>query len=171
MLAALRKLLPQRVDFSLVVAIDYERDCGRELVLRPAIQRQESLAVDLEENRHHRALLAGSEFAVARRRQNAAVRKDLEIVADGLLGVGIEPETGRDFLLGHRRLLLRQALRRVRPTPWGAGCSAAAIAQASLPAKWWMNAPPLRPRCDARCRLVRLAYPPVGIIVKRQEAP
>ena len=40
MLAALRKLLPQRVDFSLVVAIDHKRQRGRELVLRAAVQRQ-----------------------------------------------------------------------------------------------------------------------------------
>src|SRR3984885_15903649 len=54
---------------------------------------------------------------------------------------------------------LGKALRRVRPTPGGAGCSGAAIAQAPLPAKWWMNAPPLRPRCDARCRLALAGIP------------
>ena len=48
-LAALRKLLPQGVDLSLVVAIDHERERRREFVMRAAVQRQETLAIDLED--------------------------------------------------------------------------------------------------------------------------
>ena len=172
MLAALRKLLPQRIDFSLVVAIDHERNRGRELVVRAAVQRQESLAVDLEENRHHRALLAGRELAVARRRQNAAVRKDREVVGDRLFGVEIEPETGRDFLLGHRRLLLRQGVkagqanasgRRVfRPSDYAEVLVGEMVDERAFvdPAEALAASPSL---------LMPHAYPPVGIIVKRRK--
>src|ERR1700722_18819851 len=94
-------------------------------------------------------------------------------MGDRVLGVGIEPETGRDFLLGHVVSSLGSALRRVRPTLQGAGCSAA-IARASLMAKWRKNAPLVSPAealAVGSSVLMLSTYQPVGTIVKRRRAP
>src|SRR5208283_5644309 len=101
--SALGKLLPQRVNLGLIVAIDDERKRGRELEMRSAVQRQELLTVDLEQDGHHRAGGTWSSGAVSRRRDDPAVLEDREVVGDRLLRLEIEPEAGRDLLRARHR--------------------------------------------------------------------
>jgi hypothetical protein len=70
-LAALAKPLPEFVDLRLRSAIDDQRDCRCECELRAAVERQEFLALDLEQNRHDRAGRTRAGLAVARRREDA----------------------------------------------------------------------------------------------------
>src|SRR5262249_774680 len=73
-----------------------------ELEERPAVERGERLAVELELDGQDRAggapvdLVAG--FAVAADRDDARVLEDARVVAGGLLGFVVEPQAGRDAM-------------------------------------------------------------------------
>src|SRR5208337_5386085 len=72
-LAAFAEPLPQAVDLGLIGAIDDEGDRRGESELRAAVQRQERLSLDLEQDGHHRALTPGAGLAIARVRDDAAL--------------------------------------------------------------------------------------------------
>src|SRR5262249_9724548 len=81
-------------DLRLVLAVDLEGDRLVEPVLRPAVERGELLAVELEGHGHHGALLARPGRAVARDVGDARVREDRRVEARGLLALRVEPQPG-----------------------------------------------------------------------------
>src|SRR5688572_17575803 len=82
--------VPQRVDLDLRVARHVERDRRRELVVRPAVERDEPLPLDLEAGRHRG------------HRRDLRDREDRAVEGRGLVGVGLEPEERGDFVLHAR---------------------------------------------------------------------
>src|SRR5581483_8092048 len=94
LLAALGERAPVVVDLLLVGAVDDERDRLAEGELRPPVQRQERLAVELEAHRHHRPLGPGARGAVAGDLSDPRAREERGVVLRRVLGLGVEPEAG-----------------------------------------------------------------------------
>src|SRR6266851_3432529 len=100
--AALGELPPQIVHFFLRVAVHDQGDGFGEFEARTAVERGELLAFDLEAADQDRSGGPGSRLAVSRHAQDLRVLEDRDIVIHRLLGVVVEPEERRDFLLaGH----------------------------------------------------------------------
>jgi len=78
-----------------------ERNGFGEFELRAAVQCGELLALEPEAADHDRSGRAGSRLAVARHVQDLRALEDRDVVIHRLLGVVVEPEERRDFLLGH----------------------------------------------------------------------
>src|SRR2546425_874229 len=117
-----REFLPVVIDFALGLAVDGERDRLGELEVRAAIQRDESLPIELELHGHDAAGGAGPRFAIAAHADDLGVLEDRHVVLGGLLGLRVEPQERGD--LRHRVLAIggwsagtmrHRARRRARP--------------------------------------------------------
>src|SRR5262249_36051431 len=109
-LTASRKLLPEVVDFFLILAVHDQGDGLGELEVGPAVQRRESLPVELELDGHDRALGAPGRLrcllVVAGGADDPGILEDRHVVLRGLLGLAVEPQERGDFLRpGHGYLL------------------------------------------------------------------
>src|SRR5262245_2437030 len=100
--------VPEVVDLILGVAAHEERERLGELVVRPAVQRDQAKSLELERHDHRGPRLAGPGLAVAgdlhdlrlaRGRAGPAL-EDVEVQRGGLLGLVVEPQVRGD-LLGH----------------------------------------------------------------------
>src|SRR6266699_500017 len=99
--AARGELRPQVVHFFLRVAVHDQGNGFGEFEFRTAVERGELLAFDLEAADQDRSGGPGSRLAVSRHAQDLRVLEDRDIVIHRLLGVAVEPEERRDFLLAH----------------------------------------------------------------------
>ena len=104
--AALGEPGPVLVDLLLRSAVHLERDGLGELVFRPAVQRGELLAVQLEAHRHHRARRPRAGLAVIRDVGDPRVPEDRRVEPGRLLALGVEPQPRGDLLHGRRPFAL-----------------------------------------------------------------
>src|SRR5262249_20779537 len=106
------QLLPEVVDFRLRLTFHDQGHRLGELELRPTVEPEEFLPVELERHRHHRApgLAGGSGrlLVVAGDRSDLRVLEDRRVEPGGLFGLAVEPQAHADLLsrLCHWRLLL-----------------------------------------------------------------
>src|SRR5262249_50745313 len=100
--AALAEVVPVVVHLGLVRALHHQRDRGGEGVLRPTVEREELLAVELEVHGHDRALLTWTGLGVTVHRANAGVLEDARVVVRCFFALVVEPEAGGERLAGHR---------------------------------------------------------------------
>src|SRR5262249_17879537 len=91
--AALRKAIPEQVDFLLSVAVDEERDRFIELEVRTGVQRDERLTVKLEIDGHYTAV--GAVDA-----DDLRVLEHRNVEVHCLFGLMVEPEKRGDFIHG-----------------------------------------------------------------------
>src|SRR5262249_52894436 len=98
LLTADGELHPIFVHFGLRLAVNDERDRGREGHRRPAIERRELLAVQHERRRHHAALWTGSALAVPRDAERPRIRKNGDVEVHRRLRRAVEPEKGGNRL-------------------------------------------------------------------------
>src|SRR3954463_13207219 len=96
--AARSELVPAVVDLLLVRAVHDERHRLVELEDRPAVQRDELLALDLEVHGHHGALRQRASVAVARDLAKLRVLEHRAVELRRFFGLAIEPEEWGDFL-------------------------------------------------------------------------
>src|SRR6202008_3784496 len=103
-------LAPEIIDISLCLATDLQRDRLAEFEVRTAIQGAECLSLDFEFNDHDRTgrlvmdLLPG--LGVAADLAYFGILEDRTIEFRRFFGLGIEPQAGRDLLLGDRHDVL-----------------------------------------------------------------
>src|SRR5207245_1523486 len=94
--AADGELLPEMVHFLLALAVDDEGYRLAELEHRPAVQRDEILARELESHRHDRSLRSagglGPLFVVASGASDLRVLEDRRVEVHGLFSLVIEPQ-------------------------------------------------------------------------------
>src|SRR5216684_421295 len=100
LLSAGGELLPQLVDLFLGLAIRDERYRLRELELRPAVQGDEFLPVQLENRGHDRALRPGPRVSIADDLSLLRILENGDIEIHRLLGPAVEPQEWGDFLHG-----------------------------------------------------------------------
>src|SRR6185312_9202014 len=103
-LAALRESVPIVIDLVLRVAMDDERDCRGELVLRAAVEGDERLPIEPELGGHHGSLLPRPSVAIAINAQDLGILENRYIEARRLFGPVIKPEE-RGKALWHGVLL------------------------------------------------------------------
>src|SRR5713101_7108144 len=115
LLAAGDERVPQPVDVLLDLAVDVERDRLVELEMGPAVDGDEILALELEGNRHDRALRPRAAIVIARPRDDARVLEDGGIEAHRLPGIGVEPQEWRDLCWIAINLLRLTVSDRTRP--------------------------------------------------------
>src|SRR5258708_8616984 len=97
------EFVPKFVHFLLGFAIYEERDGGRELELRAAVEGEEFLAFDLERHGHRGIFGSGPGVAVTGNLAHLRVLEDGDVEVGGFFGFAIEPEEWSDFL--HRTIL------------------------------------------------------------------
>src|SRR2546422_8170032 len=100
LLSAGGELLPLLVDLFLGLAIHDERYGLRELELRPAVQGDKFLPVQLEHRGHDRSLRPGPRVSVADDLSLFRILENGDIEIHRLLGPAVEPQEWRDFLHG-----------------------------------------------------------------------
>jgi hypothetical protein len=89
-LAAGGQLVPVIVDLLLGVAIDDERDRGREAVRRPAIERDERLTVELEAGGHPPSPSAGPRVAITAYRPCLGILENRRVEVHRLFRLAVE---------------------------------------------------------------------------------
>src|SRR5712664_99007 len=98
LLSASGELLPQLVDLFLGLAIHDERYRLRELKLRPAVQGNEFLPVELETRGHDRPLRSRAGLAVTNDAPGLRVLENRDIKLHRLFGPAVEPQEWGNFL-------------------------------------------------------------------------
>src|SRR5712691_13445000 len=82
--------------------------------MRPAVQGDHSLAVELELDRHDASLGPGPRLSIAGNVQDLRLREDGSVELRRLLGLGVEPKERGDLLHGSCSILHR-ATRTLNP--------------------------------------------------------
>src|SRR5713226_5095792 len=100
LLSAGGELLPQLVELFLGLAIHDERYGLREPELRPAVQGDEFLPVQLENRGHDRTLRSRAGLAVTNDAPGLRVLENRDIKFHRLFGLAVEPQERGDFLHG-----------------------------------------------------------------------
>src|SRR5262249_53893375 len=145
-----RELRPEIVDLLLRLARDLEGNRLIELELRAAVKRDEFLPLEPEGDHHHRARLLAVDLLtgidVAADLVDLRVLEDRAIELRRVLGFGVEPQAGRDLLLGdgHWRAPRRLGVTRPRPRSRNVMAWRPRICRDSAPRPWSREVHPRR---------------------------